>query len=140
MIITLCGSARFESAFKSWNRFLTLQGHVVFSLAVYPSDMQHVKNWYTEAEKTVLDLVHKEKIRHSAAIFVITRNLMEFEHFAGIPVDNIIETRYIGESTASELAFAREHSKQVFFDDETCFNTGCPDRLRLTDPCAACND
>lgn len=50
MLITLCGSARFEKEFKEINERLSLEGHVVYSLAVYPSD-KPCKNWYTAEQK-----------------------------------------------------------------------------------------
>jgi hypothetical protein len=43
MIITLCGSARFEETFKQVNEDLSLNGHIVLSLAVYPSDHENNK-------------------------------------------------------------------------------------------------
>lgn len=56
MIITLCGSARFEQDFHEWNERLTLAGHCVFSLAVFPSIKGGEKNWYTDEVKQTLDL------------------------------------------------------------------------------------
>lgn len=89
MIITLCGSTRFKPLFKLWNKVLSLSGHAVFSLGVY--------DWYSEEQKEILDKVHKDKILHSDAIFVI----------------NFLS--YIGESTLSEIKFAKEHSKEIYF-------------------------
>lgn len=95
MIVTLIGSARFEPWFKIWNEVLSLAGHCVFSLAVYPSDKREGfsdplagKIWYTEAQKMRLDAVHKAKIRHSEAVVLL----------------NVFG--YIGDSTLSEIAFA----------------------------------
>jgi hypothetical protein len=97
MIITLCGSARFEAEFHRWNEVLTLAGHVVFSLAVYPSSKAGVKTWYTDEQKEILDRVHKMKIGASDAIFVID--------IGG----------YAGDSTRSEIEFAAYAAKMVFF-------------------------
>lgn len=97
MRITLCGSAKFEQEFKEWNELLTLAGHVVYSLAVYPSDHGGDKDWYTPSEKTMLDLVHKRKIDNSEAILVL--------NVGG----------YIGESTQSEILHAVDHGKQVYW-------------------------
>lgn len=94
MKITLCGSARFEDEFKKFNKELTLQGHVVYSLACYPSDFGG-KNWYTEEEKEILDRVHKLKIDNSDAIFVINKE------------------GYIGDSTKSEIAYALAQGKEI---------------------------
>lgn len=95
MIITLCGSARFESDFKSLNEQLTLAGHTVFSLSVYPSDKAGVKGWYTDAQKVELDAAHKRKIDASEAIVIVGDG-------------------YIGDSTASEILWAMGQHKGVF--------------------------
>lgn len=95
MIITLIGSARFEPWFKIWNEALSLAGHSVFTLSVYPSDKKGVREWYTEEDKEMLDAVHREKIRHSHAVVLINK-------FA-----------YIGESTLREVEYARWHEVPV---------------------------
>jgi hypothetical protein len=97
MIITLCGSARFEPFFKLWNEYLTLAGHVVYSLSVYPSDKAGEKSWYTEEEKYMLDVVHKRKIAASNAIIVLNA------------------FGYIGESTKTEIEVAHILEKDVFY-------------------------
>lgn len=97
MRITLCGSARFEGAFHEWNKKLTLAGHTVYALAVYPSFMEGNKNWYNEDQKTLLDLVHLDKISNSEAIVVID-------------VDE-----YYGDSTKREIAWARIQNKIVYW-------------------------
>lgn len=96
MKITLCGSARFENHFKLWNEVLSLAGHTVYSLAVYPSDKAGQKSWYTEEEKIILDKVHKDKIKASNAILVL----------------NVFG--YVGESTLSEINFAIEKQKDIY--------------------------
>ena len=97
MIITLCGSARFEDKWVEWNRKLTLQGHMVFSLCSFPRDNDGDKLWYTESEKEILDAGHLKKIDLSDAIFVID------------------DGGYVGSSTMSEIRHARETGKQVYF-------------------------
>jgi hypothetical protein len=96
MIITLCGSARFEPWFHAWNEALSLSGHCVFGLGVYPSH-KGTKDWYTLEEKNILDLVHQDKITVSRAILVL----------------NVFA--YIGESTLNEIAFARANSTETYF-------------------------
>lgn len=127
MKITLCGSARFEKEFKEINRRLTLAGHVVYSLAVYPSDMGE-KVWYTPGEKKILDEVHKKKIDASDAIYVISPG------------------GYIGESTKSEIDYALKTGKQVIsayphsrfrLTYRSCPYPGCSDPLNVG-PCALC--
>lgn len=100
MIITLCGSARFEQAFKDWSELLGLNGHAAFTLAVYPSDKGDKKDWYTQEQKRALDLCHFEKIIASRAVLIL--------NVGG----------YIGESTSNELAFARRFDKLVYWLEE----------------------
>lgn len=97
MIITLCGSARFESDFKAWSKALALEGHIPFSLAVYPSDEPGGKEWYTAYQKSTLDEVHKRKIELSDAILVLDRE------------------GYVGTSTRGEISHAHACAKQVFY-------------------------
>lgn len=75
---------------------LSLYGHTVYTLSVYPSQKESGKDWYTEEEKKTLDQVHLDKISNSDAIFVINP-------FA-----------YIGESTLKEVEFAKRSGKQIF--------------------------
>ncbi len=95
MRMTLCGSARFEAEFKEWNKRLTLAGHVVYSLGVYPSDMGK-KDWYDGNQKVVLDQVHLAKIDNSDAILVLN-------------VDG-----YVEESTTREIEHAHATEKTVY--------------------------
>ena len=99
MIITLCGSARFEPEFKAWNKRLTLAGHVVITLAVYPSD-EGGKEWYTPAQKETLDLVYLQKIDAADAVLIL--------NVGG----------YVGASTRRELAWARLQGNDVFWLEE----------------------
>ncbi len=97
MRITLCGSAKFEDRFHEWNKKLTLAGHTVYGLAVYPSYMSGDKNWYTEGQKTTLDLIHLDKILNSDAILVLD------------------EGEYYGDSTRREIEWARIQGKKVYW-------------------------
>lgn len=108
MIVTLCGSAKFEAAFHYWNEKLTLAGNVVFSLAVFPSVKGGEKNWYTEEQKIMLDKMHKEKIETSEGIFVIDLPFTELHEFLLSPREP-----YIGDSTRSEIAHAKKLYKLV---------------------------
>lgn len=96
MNIALCGSARFEDYFKFWNEMLSLYGHTVYTLSVYPSQKESGKDWYSEEEKTTLGQVQLDNVDNSDAIFVINP-------FA-----------YLGESTLREIAFAEQTGKQIF--------------------------
>lgn len=96
MIITLCGSARFEPWFHLWNMALGLAGHSVFGLSSYPSAHDGLKNWYTPEDKIVLDRVHRDKILASDAVLILNA-------FA-----------YLGESTLSELDHAQRCGKKIY--------------------------
>lgn len=108
MKITLCGSARFENSFHHWNKYFTLRGHLVYSLAVFPS-YTGKKTWYTDEQKERLDLCHLIKIQNSDSIFVITQGHIN-DH--GIQRDNA----YVGESTLREITYARFMGKKILFD------------------------
>ena len=97
MRLTLCGSAKFERAFHVWNEKLTLAGHTVYSLAVFPSFKNGDKNWYTEDQKIALDVAHFAKIMNSDGIVVLNGD------------------GYFGESTKREIAFARVFGKRVYW-------------------------
>lgn len=93
MRITLCGSTRFMDEFHKANVELTLQGHVVYSVATsVKGDFQP-----TEEQKQLLDLVHLKKIDNSDAIFVIDQD------------------GYIGDSTRREILWAKLSNKKVIY-------------------------
>ena len=89
--VALCGSARFEDSYHFWNERLSLEGNVVYSLAVYPSCKGGQKDWYNEDQKEMLDAVHLAKIEESDVAFIID-------------CDHRDPSRtYIGSSTLREL-------------------------------------
>ena len=81
VIVTLCGSARFEELYHYWNERLTLAGYTVFSLAVFPSQKPAGKSWYTEEQKQELDAAHMRKIAASDAVFVIDGRRIDFRGY-----------------------------------------------------------
>lgn len=95
MIVTLCGSARFEDHFKTWNEALTMAGHTVFTLTRYASEKGR-KNWYSDAEKQALDEAHKRKINASEAVLVL----------------NVFG--YMGLSTLAEVEHAKARKKKLY--------------------------
>lgn len=90
--ITLCGSTKFKDTFLEFNKLLTLQGNIVYSVSCFghADDIP-----LTAMEKELLDKVHKAKIDNSDEIFVLDVN------------------KYIGYSTQSEIAHALETGKGV---------------------------
>ncbi len=123
MIITLCGSTKFERAYHFWNEKLSLDGNVVLALSVYPATKGD-KNWYDAETKAKLDAVHKLKIDASDAIFVI-------DEWVG-------SETYTGDSTKSEVAHAVARGKTVYRSSETCGHKDCPHRLTHRPPCPIC--
>lgn len=106
MILTLCGSARFESHWHEANKQLGLAGHICFSIMTFPS-IEKSKTWYTPDQKWILDLAHFAKIEESdGAVFL---------NVGG----------YLGESSLRELTWARMRGKLIFFLelDETKLQT-----------------
>lgn len=100
-VICLCGSTRFTEymLIKQWE--LTKQGHVVLSWCALPGsyfageDKTHIGD--QEGVKEIVDEVHKRKIDLADEVFVL--------NIGG----------YIGESTASEIAYAVAHDKPVHY-------------------------
>lgn len=90
--ITLCGSTKFKREFEAINKQLSLEGNVVYSVAFFA---HYDKIELSEAQKTLLDLIHYRKIDNSDGVFVIN-------------VDG-----YIGQSTANEIAYAESTGKFV---------------------------
>jgi hypothetical protein len=93
-IVCLCGSTRFEAAYRAENRRLTLAGKIVLSVGVFGHSAD---DWasVTTAEKARLDELHKRKIDLADRVHVIN-------------VDG-----YVGDSTRSEIAYARERDISV---------------------------
>ena len=93
-VITLCGSTRFKDAFMEAQKKLTLEGNIVISVGLFGhSGDSEVWEGMSEdtltATKLMLDDMHKRKIDMADEIFVI--------NVGG----------YIGESTRSEIAYAK---------------------------------
>lgn len=103
-VVCLCGSTRFFEAYQETNFVETMKGNIVLSVGFYahrPEVFQwrmghgEKANVITDAEKDMLDELHKRKIDLSDEIFVIN-------------VDG-----YIGESTKGEIEYARQHGKRI---------------------------
>lgn len=114
MIITLCGSTRFEKYFHAWNEALSLAGHIVLSISAYPSQKKTGQKWYTDAQKRQFDNIHLQKIRASDAILLLN-------------VDG-----YVGESARREVEFARKEGKQIFALES--WGAGCSIAEQRGDP------
>ena len=92
-VITLCGSTKFKDDFLREQKRLTLEGNIVISVGLFGHSGDN--EVWTENTKEMLDDMHKRKIDMADEIFVIN-------------VDG-----YIGESTKSEIEYAKSLGKKV---------------------------
>jgi len=93
-IITLCGSVKFKKRFEEVNQSLERAGWIVLSVADFNHESFHT---FEKDIKEKLDILHKVKINISEAIFVIDVNT------------------YVGESTKSEIDYAKQKDKQIYW-------------------------
>ena len=104
-VITLCGSTRFKDEFIETQKRLTLEGNIVISVGLFGHSGDH-EVWENMDEgtltktKEMLDDMHKRKIDMADSIFVI--------NVGG----------YIGDSTRSEVEYAKAHGKEVRYLEE----------------------
>ena len=99
-VITLCGSTRFKDEFMEAQKRLTLEGNIVISVGLFGhSGDSEVWDGMDEGTlsktKEMLDDMHKRKIDMADSIYVI--------NVGG----------YIGDSTRSEIEYAKVHGKSV---------------------------
>lgn len=115
-VITLCGSTRFKDAFMEAQKRLTLEGNIVISVGLFGHAGDN-EVWEGMDEDTLtqtkimLDDMHKRKIDMADEIFVINVN------------------GYVGDSTKSEIAYAKEHGKVVRYLEEECYKGVLPCKL-----------
>ena len=99
-VVTLCGSTRFKDEFMKVQKMLTLKGYIVISVGLFghSGDKEVWENMDEDTltqTKIMLDDMHKRKIDMADEIFVI--------NVGG----------YIGDSTKSEIEYAKQHGKVV---------------------------
>lgn len=94
-VITLCGSTKFKEQFIQAQKELTLQGNIVISVGLFGHSGDN--EVWIEGTKEMLDDMHKRKIDMADAIYVI--------NVGG----------YIGSSTKSEIEYAKQQSKEVYY-------------------------
>ena len=96
--ITLCGSIKFKDEFMRVQEKLTLDGNIVLT----PNFFNNIKKEdINEKTKKMLDEMHKQKIDMSDEIYVI--------NVGG----------YIGESTKSEIEYAKAKGKKISYLENT---------------------
>ena len=101
-VITLCGSTRFKDEFMKAQKELTLKGNIVISVGLFGHSgdwevWENMDEGTITKTKEMLDDMHKRKIDMADEIFVI--------NVGG----------YIGDSTKSEIEYAKSTNKKVNF-------------------------
>lgn len=99
-VITLCGSTRFKDAFIETQKRLTLEGNIVISVGLFGHSgddevWENMDEGTRTKTKMMLDDMHKSKIDMADEIYVI--------NVGG----------YIGESTRSEIDYAKSKGKAI---------------------------
>jgi hypothetical protein len=99
-VITLCGSTRFKDEFMEVQKRLTLEGNIVISVGLFGHSgdsevWENMDEGTMTKTKEMLDDMHKRKIDMADEIFVI--------NVGG----------YIGDSTRSEIEYAKIHGKVI---------------------------
>ncbi len=99
-IVCLCGSTRFYEQFQRSNYELTMRGKIVLSIGFYmhrSGDAHGESVGCTSEQKLALDELHKRKIDLADEVLVL--------NVGG----------YIGESTRSEIEYAKSKGKCVSY-------------------------
>ena len=101
-VVTLCGSTRFKDEFMEAKKRLTLEGNIVISVGLFGHSgdrevWENMDEGTITKTKEMLDDMHKRKIDMADSIFVI--------NVGG----------YIGDSTKSEIEYAKAHGKEIRF-------------------------
>ena len=95
-IVCLCGSTRFVDTFNEWRKGLTYDGYIVLSIEIVTTQAKKDDPQFNNSEmKARLDELHKRKIDLADEVFILN-------------VDG-----YIGDSTRSEIEYAKAHGKPV---------------------------
>lgn len=94
-VITLCGSTKFKDDFIRVQKELTLKGYIVITVGLFGHSGDN-EVWETGV-KEMMDDMHKRCILMSDEIYVINKN------------------NYIGESTKSEIEFAKKYNKKITY-------------------------
>ena len=99
-VITLCGSIKFKNEFMKVQEELTLDGNIVISVGLFGHSgdnevWENMDEGTLTRTKEMLDDMHKAKIDMADEIFVI--------NVGG----------YIGDSTRSEIQYAKMNGKKV---------------------------
>ena len=97
-IVCICGSSRFYQQYQEAEYRETMEGRIYLSIGFYPHATKECHGegvGATSDEKIALDELHKRKIDLADEVFVV--------NVGG----------YIGDSTKSEVTYARHHGKPI---------------------------
>jgi hypothetical protein len=101
-IVCLCGSTRFVDIYNEYRKIFTLKGYIVLSIEIVTTQTQKDDPQYSNPElKHMLDELHKRKIDLADEVFIINKG------------------GYIGESTHSEIEYAKVHNKIITYLEPT---------------------
>jgi hypothetical protein len=118
-IVCLCGSTRFNEAFRQAQLDETLKGHIVLTIGCnMKSDNDlfgNIAEPTKQSIKGMLDELHKKKIDLADRVYIL--------NVGG----------YIGESTRSELEYARKCKKRISWLEEI----GAPNLRDPDSPCTS---
>ena len=95
-VITLCGSHKFEDAFRRVKRDLTMLGYIVIDPYIFNQDMEYERS-FVKNNKDLLASIHEKRILMSDGIYVVNTY------------------GYIGEDTEREIQFAIQNGKFVMW-------------------------
>ena len=104
-VITLCGSTRFKDEFMEVQKRLTLEGNIVINVGLFGHSgdnevWENMDEGTLTKTKDMLDDMHKWKIDMADEIYVI--------NVGG----------YIGDSTKSEIEYAKATNKKIRYLEE----------------------
>lgn len=94
-IITVCGSMRFIREMMEISLKVELEGNVVL-MPIYNS-YRPSKDAFSDEENSILDKMHRERIKLSDAILVVNVN------------------GYVGNSTREEIEYAKSLNKEILY-------------------------
>jgi len=103
MIVTICGSHKFDKQIMKCYELLTMKGHCVFLpafLDLYKSAAEAENDIPGGVVTPVMDMlrrVHRDKMDLSEAIYVVNCD------------------GYVGKDTQAEIDYARQHSLDVYY-------------------------
>lgn len=107
-IITLCGSSRFREKFIEVANKLTLQDYIVLTPSFVFEKSPDLNNLIVSSTlKETLFLMHNQRIDMADEILVINPN------------------GYIGESTKSEIKYAKKNNKKINYLYYKCKKSTC---------------